>query len=62
MCQTLALCPLLAVTTSATNGLGMGLASMVVLLLTNTIIAMLRKIILPQARIPSTRCWGCLSP
>ncbi|TNE77869.1 MAG: electron transport complex subunit E [Gammaproteobacteria bacterium] len=52
MCQALALCPLLAVTTSATNGLGMGLASMVVLLLTNTIIAAIRHIISPQVRIP----------
>ncbi len=52
MGQMLALCPLLAVTTTATNGLGMGLASMVVLLLTNVIISSLRGIITPQVRIP----------
>ncbi|MYM62262.1 electron transport complex subunit E [Pseudomaricurvus sp. HS19] len=52
MGQMLALCPLLAVTTTATNGLGMGLASMVVLLLTNVIISSIRGIITPQVRIP----------
>ena len=52
MGQMLALCPLLAVTTSATNGLGMGLASMAVLLLTNTLISSVRGIISPQVRIP----------
>lgn len=52
MGQMLALCPLLAVTTSATNGLGMGLASLAVLLLTNLIISAIRDIISPQVRIP----------
>jgi len=52
MGQMLALCPLLAVTTSATNGLGMGLASVAVLVLTNVIISSLRGIITPQVRIP----------
>lgn len=52
MGQMLALCPLLAVTTSATNGLGMGLASLVVLLLTNTLISLIRGIVTPQVRIP----------
>lgn len=52
MGQMLALCPLLAVTTSATNGLGMGLASIAVLVLTNIIISSLRSIITPQVRIP----------
>ena len=52
MGQMLALCPLLAVTTSATNGLGMGLASVAVLVLTNIIISALRSIITPQVRIP----------
>ncbi len=50
--QMLALCPLLAVTTSATNGLGLGLASLFVLLLTNTLISLLRDVITPQVRIP----------
>ena len=52
MGQMLALCPLLAVTTSATNGLGMGIASLAVLLLTNIIISSVRGVISPQVRIP----------
>lgn len=52
MGQMLALCPLLAVTTTATNGLGMGIASMAVLLLTNIIISSVRGIISQQVRIP----------
>mgnify|MGYP002553316380 FL=1 len=42
---TLGMCPTLAVTTSAVNGLGMGLTTMVVLALCNLIISALRKII-----------------
>ena len=42
---TLGMCPTLAVTTSAMNGLGMGLTTMVVLALSNMIIALMRKII-----------------
>ena len=41
----LGMCPTLAVTTSAINGLGMGLSTTVVLLFSNMIIAALRKII-----------------
>ncbi len=41
----LGMCPTLAVTTSAINGLGMGLSTTVVLVLSNMLIAMLRKII-----------------
>jgi len=52
MGQMLALCPLLAVTTSATNGLGMGLASVTVLVMTNVLISSVRGIITPQVRIP----------
>lgn len=52
MGQMLALCPLLAVTTSATNGLGMGIASLAVLVLTNTLISSIRGIISSQVRIP----------
>lgn len=52
MAQMLGLCPLLAVTTSATNGLGMGLASMAVLVLTNILISSVRSVITPQIRIP----------
>ncbi|MCX7946665.1 MAG: electron transport complex subunit E [Hydrogenophilus sp.] len=50
--QMLALCPLLAVTTSATNGLGMGLATTAVLILSNLIISLLRPLVVPEVRIP----------
>ena len=50
--QMLALCPLLAVTSTATNGLGMGLASLVVMVLSGLIISILRSIITPEVRIP----------
>lgn len=50
--QLLALCPLLAVTGTATNGLGLGLASLVVLLLSNLVVALFRGIITPEVRIP----------
>ena len=50
--QMLALCPLLAVTTTATNGLGMGLATLVVMLTANLVGSVLRHIITPQVRIP----------
>lgn len=50
--QMLALCPLMAVTTTATNGLGMGFATTGVLLLSNVIISSLRSYITPEVRIP----------
>ena len=40
----LGMCPTLAVTTSATNGLGMGLTTTVVLVMSNLLISLLRKI------------------
>ncbi len=52
LAQMLALCPTLAVTGSATNGLGMGLATTAVLTTSNTLIASLRHLISPQVRIP----------
>ena len=48
----LGMCPTLAVTTSAKNGIGMGLATMVVLILSNLIISILRKIIPDAVRVP----------
>lgn len=48
----LALCPALAVTTTATNGLGMGLATTLVLMITNAIISALRHSISPAVRNP----------
>lgn len=49
----LGMCPTLAVTTSAINGLGMGLSTMVVLALSNMMISALRKIIPEKVRIPA---------
>ncbi|MGC2165398.1 MAG: electron transport complex subunit E [Gallionella sp.] len=50
--QMLALCPTLAVTSSATNGLGMGLATTAVLLLSNMIVSSVRHLVSPAVRIP----------
>lgn len=50
---TLGMCPTLAVTTSAINGAGMGLASTVVLALSNLIISLLRKVIPDRVRMPA---------
>ena len=46
-------CPTLAVTTMASNGIGMGLAATFVLLCSNIVISALRKIIPDQVRIPA---------
>lgn len=48
----LGMCPTLAVTTSAKNGLGMGLATMAVLIMSNLIISLLRKVIPNGVRVP----------
>jgi len=48
----LGMCPTLAVTTSAKNGLGMGLATMAVLIMSNLLISLLRKIIPQGVRVP----------
>ncbi len=50
--QMLALCPALAVTSTATNGLGMGLATTAVLVGANVLIAAFRHLISPDVRIP----------
>lgn len=49
----LGMCPTLAVTTSATNGIGMGLSTTVVLVLSNMLISMLRRIIPDSVRMPA---------
>lgn len=51
--QMLGMCPTLAVTTSAINGLGMGLTTTVILVASNVIISLLRKIIPDRVRIPA---------
>ncbi len=49
----LGLCPTLAVTTSAENGLGMGFATTFVLLGSNIVVSLLRQVIPPKVRIPA---------
>lgn len=48
----LGICPTLAVTTSMTNALGMGLAATVVLIFSNLFISLIRKIVPDKVRIP----------
>jgi len=48
----LGMCPVLAVTTSAINGIGMGLAATFVLVCSNVLVAFLRGVIPPKVRIP----------
>lgn len=50
--QLLGLCPLLAVTSTATNALGLGLATTLVLVLTNTAVSALRRWVPAEIRIP----------
>lgn len=49
----LGLCPVLGVTTSAINGLGMGLATLFVLTMSNLVISIIRNFIPQKVRIPS---------
>lgn len=49
----LGMCPTLAVTSNATNAIGMGLSTTVVLVLSNMLISALRKIIPDRVRIPA---------
>ncbi len=51
--QILGMCPTLAVTTSAMNGLGMGLSTTVILIMSNLMISALRNIIPNRVRIPA---------
>ena len=48
----LGMCPTLATTTSAINGLSMGLATMVVLICTNVVISLLKSLTPDKVRIP----------
>ena len=50
--QLLGLCPLLAVTTSFVNGLGLGLATLFVLTFSNALVSATRRWIQPEIRIP----------
>ncbi len=49
----LGLCPTLGVTTSAFNGLGMGLATTFVLLMSNMVVSLIKRYIPDKVRIPS---------
>jgi electron transport complex protein RnfE len=49
----LGLCPTLGVTTSAFNGLGMGLATTFVLLMSNIVVSLIKRFIPDKVRIPS---------
>ena len=50
--QMLALCPLMAVTTTATNGLGMGLVTALVVTCSNLLVSLIRNVVPNQIRIP----------
>lgn len=49
----LGMCPTLATTTSATNGLGMGVATLFVLVMSNIVISLLKNVIPDKVRIPA---------
>ncbi|BCA78355.1 electron transport complex subunit E [Desulfuromonas sp. AOP6] len=49
----LGMCPALAVTTSAENGLGMGLATTFVLVCSNIVVSLMRRLIPSKVRIPA---------
>ena len=51
--QVIGMCPTLAVTTSAINGIGMGLSTLVVLMCSNMAISLIRKFVPDQVRIPA---------
>lgn len=53
LCLMLGTCPTLAVTTSATNAIGMGVAATAVLVCSNAVISLLRKVIPDKVRIPA---------
>lgn len=50
--QILGLCPLLAVTSTAINGLGLGIATTLVLVASNLTVSLIRHLVRPEVRIP----------
>jgi electron transport complex protein RnfE len=50
--QLLGLCPLLAVTGTFVNGLGLGLATLITLVASNVIVSLIRSLVRPEVRIP----------
>lgn len=53
LCLVLGTCPTLAVTTQASNAIGMGVAATIVLVCSNAVISLLRKVIPDRVRIPA---------
>ena len=50
--QLLGLCPLLAVTGTVINGLGLGIATLLTLVISNTIVSSIRHLVRPEVRVP----------
>jgi len=50
--QLLGLCPLLAVTSTVVNGIGLGIATLMTLVLSNTIISLIRGFVRNEVRLP----------
>ena len=50
--QLLGLCPLLAVTSTVINGLGLGIATLITLVLSNTIVSLIRGFVRNEVRLP----------
>ena len=50
--QLLGLCPLLAVTGTVINGLGLGIATLLTLVISNTIVSSIRHFVRPEVRVP----------
>ena len=50
--QLLGLCPLLAVTSTVINGLGLGIATLITLVLSNSIVSLIRGFVRNEVRLP----------
>ncbi len=50
--QLLGLCPLLAVTSTTINGIGLGLATLITLVLSNTLVSLIRDVVRKEVRLP----------
>ncbi len=50
--QLLGLCPLLAVTSTVVNGVGLGVATLITLVLSNTIVSLIRGLVRKEVRLP----------
>ncbi|MFT5220901.1 MAG: electron transport complex protein RnfE [Planctomycetota bacterium] len=50
--QLLGLCPLLAVTSTVVNGVGLGIATLITLVLSNTIVSLIRNFVRKEVRLP----------